>query len=229
MRSLLTFIAVLAISLTPAPAAALGLDAVLKEMDRASASYQGMKARVKWVKYTALVEDESVDEGMIAVRRNKTGGVDLKISFENPYEYYLLVRGTKVEIYRPKIATVEEYDLSRSRAKLEEALLLGFGTAGKFLRENYEVALEGEETAADVETVKLTLVPKDEEAKKNFSKIEMWISKATWQPVQQKFHQPSGGDYRLYTYTAVVINPKLKQSEFRLKMPKKTKRVFPQR
>lgn len=205
------------------------LNTVLANMDKASAGFRSMQADVRWVKYTALVEDETVEEGTMVVRRGKNNRVDLLIEFEKPYAYFLAVEGTKVEIYRPKIAEVQQYDLSKRREMLEQALLLGFGTSGKFLRENYNVDLLGEEEVAGQETVKLELVPKAEDMRKNIPRIEMWVSKESWQPVQQKMWQPARGDYRLYTYTNIKENPSLPDKAFELKIPRGVKRVYPQR
>ena len=131
-----------------------------------------MQADVRWLKYTDIVEDESIEEGVIRVLRDKEKQFNLLIEFQKPYPYFVSVRGTKVEIYRPKIATVEEYDLSKSREMLEQALLLGFGTAGRVLRENYELKMEGEEKAAGTATVKIELVPKSEKMRTNMPRLE---------------------------------------------------------
>jgi outer membrane lipoprotein-sorting protein len=58
--------------------------------------------------------------------------------------------------------------------------------------------------------------------------LEMWVSEAGGYPVQQKFVQPSG-DYHLFTYQDVKINPPLADEAFRMKLPKGVKREFPQR
>lgn len=211
------------------PALAVDLDTLLANMDRASDAYRGMQAQLSWVSYTDIVEDTSTEEGIIKVLRDKKGRINLLIEFQKPYPYFVSIQGTKVEIYRPRIATVEEYDVSKSKDALEQALLLGFGTAGRFLSEHYELKLAGEETAAGEATVKLELVPKTEKMRESMSRLEMWISTNQWQPVQQKLYGPNPGDYRLYTYTDITLNPPLKESALRLKIPRKVKRVFPQR
>ena len=60
-------------------------------------------------------------------------------------------------------------------------------------------------------------------------RLEMWVSIASWQPVQQKLYLPTAGDYRLYTYTEIALNPPLRRSDLRLKIPRGVKRVYPQR
>lgn len=209
---------------------AADLETVLSNMDKAAADFHTLKADVEWVKYTALVDVKSIEEGVIYVRRNKDGSVDMLTEFQKPYPYFFSVRGTKAQIYRPKIATVEEYDLSRSKETLDQALLLGFGTSGSFLKENYDITLQGEEEAAGEDTVKLELVPKSEDLKKKIPRLEMWISTESWQPVQEKLYENlKSGDYRLYTYTNIESNPTLKDSHFRLKLPGNVKKISPQK
>ena len=203
--------------------AAVPTEQVLSNMDEAAAAWNGMRAETEWTQYTKLVDDSSVESGSVIVRRASDGRVDLKIQFTDPYPRDLLVRGTQVEIYKPRIAMVEEYDVSKSKDKLEQALLSGFGVSGKFLRERYDVTLKGEEAVDGAQTVKLELVPKDVGMRDSIARIELWVSQKTWQPVQQRLHQPNG-DHRTYLYSNVEINPSLKDSDFKLDIPKKVKR-----
>ena len=218
-----------ALLICPSVQAASELETLLAHMDRAAAEFRGMQADLRWLKYTAIVEDESVEEGVIKVLRGKDGEFRLLVEFQVPYSYFFAVRGTKAEIYRPRIATVEEYDLSSSKAAIEQALLLGFGTGGRFLSEHYNVTWQGRETAAGEATVKLELVPKAEKMAQRIPRLEMWISTTSWQSVQQKLYLSTAGDYRLNTYTEIALNPRLRGSDLRLKIPRGVKRVYPQR
>ena len=207
----------------------MSLDAVLAKMDAASASFKGLEADVEWLTYTALVDDKSVESGAMKVRRPSADSADLVIHFTEPYPKDVLISGATVEIYKPKIKTVEEYDLSSSKDKIDQALLVGFGASGKTIRENYDAKLIGEETVAGEPTAHLELIPKDEETRKSLKKLEMWVSTNSWQSVQQKLIQDASGDYRLYTYTGVVVNPPLKDSDFKLDLPKGVKRIKPRK
>ena len=220
-----SFFAVLSV----ANLSAIEMDSLLARMDAASDSFQSMQANVRWLKYTDLVDDESVEEGVIRVMRNKRQQINLVIEFRDPYQYFFSVRGTKVEIYRPKIATVEEYDLSKSREILEQALLLGFGTAGRFLREKYELMMVGREEVAETASIKIALVPKSQKLRGQMPRLEMWVSTSDWQPVQEKIYGVNPGDYRLYTYTNIKRNLPMKGSTLKLKTPAGVKRVYPQR
>lgn len=216
----------LALALFALPAAAQpDLAQVLSKMDQAAAEFEGLKADVEWVTYTALVDDRSVESGEIAVRRS-SDEAELHITFTKPAEKHVVMHGAEVQIYQPKVNLVQQYDLTKSKDKLEQALLMGFGVSGEYLAERHEMEVLGEETVAGVDTVKLELIPKADEARANMPKLEMWISKQTWQPVQQKLYQ-NAGDYRLYTYSNIELNPRLKDSDFELKLPKKVKIVKP--
>jgi outer membrane lipoprotein-sorting protein len=228
VRFLLTFLAAAAAFAAPA-GDSLSLDAVLAKMDAASATFKGMKADVEWVSFTALVEDKSVEEGEMLVRRSAPKAADLFIHFVDPYEKTLLVRGSKAEIYKPKIKTVEEYDLTKYKEQFDQAMLIGFGTSGKAIRESYEAKLLGEETVNGEPTVHLELIPKDADARSKGQKLEMWVSTNTWQTVQQKLYQDKSGDYKLYTYSSIQPNPKMSDSDFKLDLPKGVKRITPQK
>ena len=212
-----------------AASAAVSLETVYSNMDRAAASFRGMEAKVEWVAYTALVDDKSVEAGAMKVRRPAAGDADLVIHFTEPYPKDVLITGAQVEIYKPKIKTVEEYDLSDSKDKINQALLVGFGASGKTIRESYDVKLLGEETVTGEPTVHLELIPKDAETRKSLKKLEMWVSTKSWQSVQQKLIQDSSGDYRLYTYTDIELNPALKDSDFKLDLPRGVKRISPRK
>jgi outer membrane lipoprotein-sorting protein len=163
------------------------------------------------------------------VRRPGPENADLYIDFTDPYPKELLVKGGQVEIYKPKIKTVEEYDVSKSKDKIDQALLIGFGASGKAIRDNYDAKLVGEETVAGQPTVHLELIPKSEDTRKSIQKLEMWVSTNNWQTVQMKLIQDTSGDYRLYTYSDIELNPSLKDSDFKLDLPKGVKRITPQK
>ncbi len=215
--------------IAPVAAAAPDLATVLTNMDAAASGWKGMRASLEWVRYMALVDDRSVEEGKIVVRRTADGSAAMLISFEEPNVYFLSVQGTRVEIYKPKIKTVEEYDVSDSKAKVENALLLGFGTSGSYLGQHYDIKLLGPAAVKGQSVVHLDLQPKDPQAELNSQRIEMWVSTEIWQPVQQKIYDRNPGDYRLYSYSEVVLNPALTAEDFKLRLARGTKRVHPQR
>lgn len=139
----------------------------------------------------------------------------------------MLFTGDKALIYRPAIKTVEEYDLGKNKQAVEQFLLLGFGTPGRDLQKAYNVTLAGPARIDDTETVKLELIPKSPDLARHITKVELWLSTKTWQPVQQVFNQP-GGDYLTAQYSSEKINGAVSDNEFKLKLPGNVKHVRPQ-
>jgi hypothetical protein len=76
---------------------------------------------------------------------------------------------------------------------------------------------------AGQKTYKLDLVPTQAELKDKLLKLELWVAEDGSYPVQQKFLQPSG-DYYLFTYSGVKLNPQIGDESLRLKLPKGVKR-----
>jgi outer membrane lipoprotein-sorting protein len=209
------------------PLRAQTLDSVLKHMDEASASFQSLVAHVRSAKHTEVVKDDSVDEGTIWVKRVKPKVSKFLIEFTVPDRYYLLVSERKAEVYRPKIAQVEEYDVSKYKDLTEQ--VWPFGTPGRDFAARYKMTVKGPEQVAGVATVKVEMIPKSEKLLQQVPRVEMWIDTATWQPVQQKYYDVTPGDYRLFTYSEIKPNVAVPESKLKLPLAPGTKRIQPQK
>lgn len=209
------------------PAATGSLEEVLARMDRAAGSFQAFSADLQSVAHTAVINEDDTDSGTILLKRTKHG-MDMLVEFTAPNKKSIALRDRKIEIYYPNQQVIQEYDISRYRALLDQFMLIGFGTSGRELAEAYNMKVLGAETVAGQQTTGLELVPKSGEVLKNLKKMELWISDARTYPVRQKFYL-TAGDYKLVTYTNVKMNPPLSDADLRLKVPKNTKREFPQK
>ena len=209
--------------------AAPPVETVLANMDSAAAKWQGMRANVQWTRYRSFVDDETVEIGRIVVRRVKSGNVEMLVEITEPSNYFLLVRGAKIEQYKPKIKLVEEFNAGERKDQLENALMIGFGTSGSYLSEHYDIKLDGDGPIAGHPAVKLDLQPKDPAGRLNNQRLEMWISTDHWQPVQYKVYGVNAKDYRVHSYSEMEINPSLAAEDFKLRLERGTRRVRPQR
>lgn len=142
-------------------APATSLEDVLSRMDQAAAGFQGVVADLTSTKVTVIVNDRSVEKGIVYFKCGK-GKHDfkVKIDFREPSQKIVLFTGDKGYIYRPAIAQVEEYDLGKNRQAVEQFLMLGFGSGGHELLNSYNITLAGEAKIGDVDTIKLELLPK---------------------------------------------------------------------
>jgi len=199
------------------------LDSILRQLDHESKGFQSLTANIEHTKVTVAVNDKSTETGQIAVRHDEK----MRIEFTQPDARTILRTGNDLFVYNPKIKRVEEYDLGKHRALVDQFLLLGFGTSGSELEKSYLVTLLGEETLDNRQVVKLELTPKSEDVRNQIAKVHIWIDESTWLAVQQQFFETGSGDYFIIHYTNVVKNPSIPDDRFKPRWPKGVTRVKP--
>lgn len=200
------------------------LEATLKQLDVEARNFHSLTADMERTKVTVVVNDKSTESGKIFVRRDDK----MRIEITSPDPKTILRSGNDLFLYNPKIKQVEEYDLGKHRALVDQFLLLGFGTSGVDLQRGYLVTMLGEEEMEKRQVVKLELTPRSDEARKQVSKIHIWLDETTWLPDQQQVFETGSGDYFLIRFTNVVRNPKLSDNEFKQHWPKGATRIKPQ-
>jgi outer membrane lipoprotein-sorting protein len=224
---LLLLLAQAALSSSGAAQAAQGpwtLDTILKQLDRVAGDFRSLTADVERTKVTVVVNDRSTESGQVMVRRDDKMRIDLTV----PDPQTILRDGDHFYIYKPKIRQVEEYDLGKHRALVDEFLLLGFGTSGQDLKKSYLVTLQGEETLDGAKVVRLELTPKADDVRNEIAKIDLWLDEATWLPAQQQFYENGTQDYFIIRYTHLARNVNIPDSRFKPRWPSGTSRIKPQ-
>jgi len=201
--------------------------AVLDRIDRAGAAFRSMSANIRRVSHTAAINEDNVDSGTVLLKRGHRRDLRMLIDLTDPDRKTVAFSGHTVEIYYPKIQTVDEFDVSKFKELLEQFFLLGFGTSRAELQASYNLRLVGPVTVDGQKTELLELIPKSKEVLQHLVKLEMWVAENGY-PMQQKFYE-KGGDYELATYSAVKINPDPPDAALKLKLPKNVKREFPQK
>jgi outer membrane lipoprotein-sorting protein len=198
-------------------------EAVLGMMDKGAADFRSLTADLEHIKYTEVVKDTSTETGHIFVRRDQK----MRIEITTPDPRTILRIGDSLFVFTPKINRVEEYDLGKNRAMVDQYVLLGFGTKSQNMLKSYDVNLTGEEELDHRKTFVLELTPKSDEIRRQITKIQMWIDEASWLPLQQKFFEATSGDYFLFHYTNIMKNLKIGDSRFKQDWPKDVNRVKP--
>jgi len=200
------------------------LDDLLKQLDTEAKSFHALSANVERTKVTVVVNDRSTETGLILVR-----GDDKMLLELNPPDGRIILRdGGKLSVYNPKAKQVDEYDLGKHRALVDQFLLLGFGSSGNDLKKGYLVTLQGEQAIDKKKVFLLDLTPKSDKVREQFSKIQLWIDQATWLPVRQKFLETGSGDYLEINYTNIMRNPRIPDSRFKKLWPKGVTKIKPQ-
>jgi outer membrane lipoprotein-sorting protein len=199
-------------SLLSISASADTLDGALNRLDRAGSQFKGMTAQFVNVKHTAIVNEDSPSEGSIKIKKKPPSDILGLLEFVKPDKRTVVLNGKTVDVYLPNIKTVQEVDLGKHKVWVEQFFLFGFGTSKSDLQASYDVSYGGPETINGEAATRLVLMSRKPEVSRQLSKFELWISDKTGQPVQQKFYEPSG-DYNVFTYSDMKINPNLPDSE----------------
>jgi outer membrane lipoprotein-sorting protein len=218
------------------PADSGSLDAVLKKMDTAAASFRNTQADFEWDSYEKVIDEvDEVQTGTIYFRRNgkaiemmadvkRAGSEATKLK---PEPKYVLYSNGEISVYQPKPDQVTVYDLGKNRVDLESYVVLGFGGSGQDLVKAFDVTYVGPQTVNGVATAELHLIPKSDKVKNTYNKILLWIDLDKGISVQQQFFTPQG-DYRLTKYSSIQLNDKKIPDEvFKLKTTGKTQTISP--
>ena len=204
-------------------AAPASTENVLAMMDKSASDFKSLTADLDNTKYTDVVKDSSTETGHILVRKDQK----MRIEIVKPDPRTILRTGDSLFVYTPKIKRVEEYDLGKNRAMVDQYVLLGFGTKSQNMLKSYDVKLTGEEQLDGKKTFVLELTPKSDDVRRQITKIQMWIDRSSWLPIQQKFFETGGGDYIQFHYSNVMKNLKISDSRFKQDWPKDANRVKP--
>lgn len=194
--------------------------ALAARMDQTALVFKSFSADLKQTDHTAIVNDDANLSGIFRMRRSKPGDARVLIDYQGADARTIGFEGEKVQIFYPKIRTVQVYQVGNRRSLVDQFLLLGFGATIAELRAAYDVSYLGPETMAGTATSHLKLIPKSADVLKILKVAELWINDATGQPVQQKFSTSTSGDYKLVTYLGAKQNPALSDKELRLNLPK---------
>lgn len=204
------------------------LDETLARMDKSAAGFRGLQANVRRLSYTAVIKDSSEESGRISIYRPRPRDLRMLVEFDRPDPRAVSFQNKKVQIFYPKLNTVQEYDLGKQGSLVDQFVLLGFGTSSSDLKKSYSIKYVGEETVEGVKADRLDLVPLSSEVLNHFRHIEIWVSREDGITVQQQLFQPSR-DYTLFVYSAIKLNPAMGEESVRLKLPKGVKKETPQR
>lgn len=187
--------------------AADAVSAIESRMDAAAPAFHGATADVTMDTFESVLQDHTVEHGNMQMQRVNAKDVRAILTFTGQDSARTLsFQGKKLLIYYPKTKFYQEYDLGSKSQLLNQYLLLGFGSTGKDLAQNYDVLDGGPATVNGQTTTKIILTPKNPTTKTNLSKVELWFPADGANPVQQKFYQPDG-NYRKVTYSNIKVNP----------------------
>src|SRR5262249_43578940 len=134
----------------------------------------------------------------------------------------------EVQIFYPKMKTVQIWDLGRQGDQFFQFVLLGFGTTSGDLRKNYTVRVVGSEQVGDKKSTKLELKPKTKQVQEYLTMIELWIPEDSGYPVQEILYQKSG-DTTTIRYSQQQFNAPMADKQLAIELPAGVKKEYPQK
>jgi len=202
------------------------LASVLKQMDTSAARFQDVAADISVDNYTAVVQDHEFQKGTTAFRRT-AAGMEMVMHLTSAGQPYadLLYRNGQLDYYSPAQKQETIFAAGANRQEYDGMLATGFGATGKDLQESWTVTFEGMDksvpTSAGAPTAKLDLVSKDAKVRESYSHVTLWVDLSRDISMKLAMFQPSG-DSRTATYSNIQYNTHLKDSRFKLDIPKGT-------
>lgn len=193
------------------------LGQVIAQIDRAATNFHTAQAQFVWTQYISVVDEKDVQKGTVYFRR--TGQqVEMAADITEPTPKQVLFADNKVQLYQPKTGQYNQYDTGKYQGLVESFVVLGFGASGQDMLKSFTVTYLGKETMDGVAVAKLDLVPKSEKARNTFEHIWLWIDLARGVSLQQQMFAPQPDkDYRLATYSHIIVNEKIPDGAFKIK------------
>jgi outer membrane lipoprotein-sorting protein len=198
------------------------LENVLNAMDKAAATFRSAQVDLTADVYEAVVKEHTVQKGFMYIR--KVGNdIQMYADFNYPANQRkeVLYKNGKIKLYNPMTKTTTPYDAEKNKEAVQSFLVLGFGSPGHDLAQQFEVKYIDSEVVNGGKTAKLELTPKSERVRNMFNRSVLWIDIGSNSPtkgfsLQQKFVDLDG-NYRLVTYSNMRINGNLPHNAFDLK------------
>ena len=203
---------------------------LLQRLDNAASHFLSMSSTVTYLTHTDVIDENTTETGDLVMKKVAPGEVQGLINFTAPNPRSVTFEKRSVQIYYPKIKTVQVYDLEEHGEQLDKFLMKGFGTSGTELARDYSMTVLGTETLKDApgsQVIHLELIPKSGEARKYVKKLELWIpEQGDTYPFREKITEPSGNS-RTMTYSNLSINPSLPPDALKLRLPRGVKTEHP--
>jgi outer membrane lipoprotein-sorting protein len=197
---------------------------LLQRLDNAANHFESMSATVTYLTHTDVIDENATETGEVVMKKAGPGELQGLINFTAPNPRSVTFEKRNVQIYYPKIKTVQVYDLEEHGEQLDKFLMIGFGTSGTELAKDYTMTVLDTDKVKEtpgVQAVHLELNPKSGKIQKYVKKLELWIAVPEHgdpYPLREKITEPSG-DSRTMTYGNLKINPQLPPDALKLKLP----------
>lgn len=192
------------------------LNAILAQMDTASASFKNARADFKQDYFERVVKDTTTEQGAVYFERSggstRMGAAEFDPATKKKLKIYDY-NGAALRLYDPDQNQVRIIKPTSSQGQVETFLTLGFGGSGKDLARSWNITYIGPETIDGTKCEKLELVSKDPGVRNSVTKVTIWVDPTRAVSLKQIFDTPSG-DIRTTTYSHIKVNGAIDHATF---------------
>jgi len=223
---------------SPAQQKPSNLDAILHQLDQASANFKSAQAEMRRDNYARVVKETTTQCGVIYFERKGSAlEMGMKIAPSQTQScsgeaaatatgtHTLAYRNGELQVFDPAQNHLILFHAGNNQAQYESFLTLGFGGSGRDLAKTWEITDQGTEVLKDgaksITTVKLDLVAKDPANRNMFSHITVWVDPVQGVSYKQVFYTPSGDTNTTY-FDHIRYNQKINEAAFAIKTDQAT-------
>lgn len=200
------------------------LQAVLHQMDQASAKFRSAEADFRWDMYERVVKETTTQNGTIYFLKNGSN-LQMGAKINPPAAKIIEYKNGSLQLFEPGSDHLTIMSAGNNKMQYESFLTLGFGGSGTDLAKAWAITDLGTEPINDgtkmVTTTKLDLVSKDPNVRNMFTHITIWVDPARGISLKQLFVTPSE-DQRTTYFTNIRYNQPVNTKSFAIKTDKKT-------
>ncbi|HEY7546131.1 MAG TPA: sigma-E factor regulatory protein RseB domain-containing protein [Blastocatellia bacterium] len=196
-------------------------DQILAKMQEAAKKITTIRASIEQMKKYDIGGKPETYRGILIFKH--AGKSDwLRINYDNTQQ--VSVDPSKIVLYQPKINQAIVTTRGQLAAKNQEFAFFSapYSLTGAQMKQRYDIVHTGDEQVGGVNTSVLQLTPKQQSAVRQ---MKWWVSQASWLPVKSEMIDSRSGDITTFTMGNMEINPKIADSEFKIKFAPGTKIV----
>jgi outer membrane lipoprotein-sorting protein len=198
---------------------AYGQDAeeLIRTIDDQQQKIQTVAASFSQTKETSFSREPLLSSGLVKFKRPD----QIHWTYVKPEPMEVALDGESIWFYTPGRSQAEQYSLGRGKrmAQYFEPLMALFQKTFAQLAAGYAIAYEG--LAADG-TYHFRLQPREEKAKRFFTRVDLWIDKSSGAILRFKMLE-SNGDRLSLEFKNLQINPLLTDDDLQVKIPPSVK------
>jgi outer membrane lipoprotein-sorting protein len=209
----------------PAWAGEYSVEEVLERMSGTYETIKSLGAELQQVKsYPQLGMTDPPEKGALFVKRKAKEELLVRLEMKEPEQRIVTVKDGRYMLYQPRIKQAIEGRVDKEAGSSTGTSFMNYflGDLSSAMKD-YDIVSMGEEEIGERGTVHLRLTAKPG-GNGYYPRIDLWIDKELWVPVQQEFVEPNRSVTKI-RFERLRLNQEMKDGLFEVDLPKDVERV----